>query len=459
MTRTTGPLGDFLSLKWLGLELGCMGFAFALISLCGLFFNWIDSVPYWIHIFHSLSAVHWCVQGASVYGVSLWALWLCGVLLPSPQWPWPEWLLRTGAAFFLSFFSLLLFSWLFAQVELPVWQWSFIFLSSFSMRLLMRMRSVQAGKWSTKKCRVLILGTGRRARVLQEYFKNNGSQSIDVMGYIHFPTEREVLREQVIHLRIPLEKFVQEQRIDEVVIALDDRRNALPIRQLLRLRQQGFQMTESDRFFEKTFGFVYLPWVDSSRFIFKSEYNLRTSRIWIKRFLDVAFSSLLLFVVSLPLGFFLLCSWFSDRPLFHLRAKILGQNKTTLELYHLNVTMLPAWMMRIFHPERWTYLWYVFKGKLSFIGPHWLNATQEKKEFEINSNDMFFELGSLSLKPGLFHYVRPVHQDSAVSENTPLGFDLYYLKQADLRLDWLMWSQLLLKQPILGRDLIGFQKT
>ena len=76
--------------------------------------------------------------------------------------------------------------------------------------------------------------------------------------------DKQIESEKVLNIREPLESFVTNQCIDEIVIAIDERRNNLPIEELLRLKKMGVQITYIVEFFERETGQVAVDFLNPS---------------------------------------------------------------------------------------------------------------------------------------------------------------------------------------------------
>jgi FlaA1/EpsC-like NDP-sugar epimerase len=98
------------------------------------------------------------------------------------------------------------------------------------------------------KRRVLILGAGPRAARVERLAQKNGAGFI-VVGYIAMNNGATAVPQAVNRSKIAnLSDHVVELAASEVVLALEERRNALPLTDLLRIKTTGVNVNELSSF-------------------------------------------------------------------------------------------------------------------------------------------------------------------------------------------------------------------
>jgi len=155
--------------------------------------------------------------------------------------------------------------------------------------------------------RVLVIGTGKRARYIQEL---NESHAHGALQEIHFASE-SILKSSPEPRRPASEDITKDPLsisaidelstrldIDEVVLALDDRRG-VHLDNLVQCKAQGFPVTDFNSFIERLTGRIDLAWLEISWLLHTSGFQMRMIDVVVKRALDIVLSSLALFV-SLP---------------------------------------------------------------------------------------------------------------------------------------------------------------
>ena len=153
--------------------------------------------------------------------------------------------------------------------------------------------------------RILVIGTGKRARYIQELNENHAQGPLQE---IHFASETILKSTQAQNTgrdlsgSLPQISAVDELStrldIDEVVIALDDRRGAL-LDDLVSCKVHGFPVTEFNSFIERQTGRIDLAWLEISWLLHSSGFQIRMIDVVIKRALDIVLSAIALFI-SLP---------------------------------------------------------------------------------------------------------------------------------------------------------------
>ena len=102
------------------------------------------------------------------------------------------------------------------------------------------------------KRRVLVLGTGSRVMKLAEFAQRNRNH--EVVGYLAVQSSQHYVPLSRVLAMTPGESllsFVERYRVDQIVLAVRDRRDGgLPLQELLECRLNGVKITELTTFFE-----------------------------------------------------------------------------------------------------------------------------------------------------------------------------------------------------------------
>jgi lipopolysaccharide/colanic/teichoic acid biosynthesis glycosyltransferase len=143
--------------------------------------------------------------------------------------------------------------------------------------------------------RVLVLGAGPRAARIQELAARRGAGFV-IVGHVGMNDGPEVVAGAVNRSDIPnLADHVESLRASEVVLALEERRNALPLNDLLRVKTTGVHVNDLSSFFERETGRVDLDSVNPSWLIFSDGFS---SGQWLsgiaKRAVDILVSGAML---------------------------------------------------------------------------------------------------------------------------------------------------------------------
>ena len=145
------------------------------------------------------------------------------------------------------------------------------------------------------KRRIIVLGAGNRANRIRQLEARKGS-GFFVVGYIAMNDGPQVVEEAINRNAIyNLSDFVVKLGASEVVLALEERRNALPLKDLLRIKTTGTHVNDLSTFLERETGRVDLDTANPSWLIFSDGFSAgrRLSSI-AKRLFDIVASLILL---------------------------------------------------------------------------------------------------------------------------------------------------------------------
>jgi sugar transferase (PEP-CTERM system associated) len=150
------------------------------------------------------------------------------------------------------------------------------------------------------KRRVLVYGCGQHAVSIAKLRRRADRRGFVVVGYVQAHGELgEVPPDKLISSNVRLDRYCKEHDIDEVVVAMDDRRRAFPLLELLECRLAGIDVTELLTFLERETGRVRIDVLNPSWMIFGEGFRRDSLRLLSCRALDLL-ASLAILVLSLP---------------------------------------------------------------------------------------------------------------------------------------------------------------
>jgi FlaA1/EpsC-like NDP-sugar epimerase len=150
------------------------------------------------------------------------------------------------------------------------WRSTLAYAMALAIVLLVLNRLVIGGILGTSafRRRVLVLGAGRRAQRLRQ-LGERPECGFAIVGYIGMSESEPVVEEAIARSAIHnLTRFVENLGVSEVVLALEERRNALPLKDLLRIKTAGVHVNDFSSFLERETGRVDLDTVNPSWLIF-----------------------------------------------------------------------------------------------------------------------------------------------------------------------------------------------
>lgn len=305
----------------------------------------------------------------------------------------------------------------------------------------------------TLKRRILVLGTGEKAACIGQLKRRVDRRGWTVVGYVHLPGEPEVVpTDKILRPDVPLVEFANLQEVDEMVMAVEDRRKSFPVEEILDCKMSGIHVIDLLSFFERQTGRIKLDILHPSWFIFSDGFHHGSFRDFSKRVFDVSVSTLLL-VLALPvIAVTAAAIYFEDRgPLFYRQVRV-GQNWKLFQVMKFRSMRTDAekhgaqWaqkndsrvtrigrFIRKTRIDELPQLLNVLKGDMSFVGPR-----PERPEFVEQFADAIpYYTERHRVKPGITGWAQICYPYGASEKDTreKLQYDLYYVKNYSLFLD------------------------
>jgi sugar transferase (PEP-CTERM system associated) len=374
--------------------------------------------------------------------------------------------LRFAGARLLVAVSLAIIALAFLDFLLPgstFWRSTLFYAMGLSIALLMVNRLIVGGILgaSAFRRRVLVLGAGPRAARLKQLGERPES-GFAIVGYVDMgegqPRVEQAIQRGAIE---DLSRFVADLAASEVVLALEERRNALPLKDLLRIKTAGVHVNDFSSFMERETGRVDLDTLNPSWLIFSDGFSSgRALSSVAKRLFDIAASGLLL-ALTFPLIalFAALVKLDSRGPAFfrQQRVGLYGQPFTLLKLRSMRtdaeaggarwaseddprVTRIGRFIRKV-RIDELPQVWTVLKGEMSFVGPR-----PEVPAFVDDLEDKLPFYGERHMvKPGITGWAQINYPYGASIEDArrKLEYDLYYAKNYTPFLDLLILLQTL----------------
>jgi sugar transferase (PEP-CTERM system associated) len=312
--------------------------------------------------------------------------------------------------------------------------------------------------------RVYVLGTGDRAERLVQGLRSRrelGIEVVDWTGNLSGAVTRESVASHLMEL-------AHRRDIHRVIVALPDRRQTLPVQELLQLRLQGIKIEEATSWLEKMSGRIEVEQLYPSWLIFADGFRFSLTFRILRRLISILASALLLLTVLpfLPLVM-LAIKLDSQGPIFY-RQRRVGRGGTTFFCYKFRTMRQdaeadtgPTWAddedpritrlgksLRSARIDEIPQLWCVLKGDMGFVGPR-----PERPEFvEWLSKEIPYYPVRHAVRPGITGWaqVRYKYGNTAEDAKEKLQYDLYYIKNASVGFDLLIMFQTV-KIVLLGR--------
>ena len=345
-----------------------------------------------------------------------------------------------------------------------LWRSNSLYAMGISFVLLVGIRIVMGSMIGGEgfKRRLIVLGAGPRADRIRQIEERRGSGFL-VVGYIAMNDGPQVIEEAINRNAIHnLANFVVRLNASEVVLALEERRNALPLTDLLRIKTTGVHVNDLSTFLERETGRVDLDSVNPSWLIFSDGFSSgqRLSSI-AKRLFDIIASAILLALTGpIILVAALIVKMDSKGPAFY-RQKRVGLFNQEFEIIKLRtmrqdaeaagqavwaekddprITRVGYWLRKL-RIDELPQCWTVLKGQMSFVGPR-----PERRQFvEDLEQHLRYYAERHMVKPGITGWAQINYPYAASIEDArnKLEYDLYYAKNYTPFLDLLILIQTL----------------
>lgn len=308
---------------------------------------------------------------------------------------------------------------------------------------------------------VLIIGAGDRAmRVLDKLAAANAKEEVDIVGCWpvntvsdKFPADRILLEP------VPLLQFCRENKVQEIVVAVDERRrsdsNNFPLDQLLDCKLEGVDVIDDLTFMERETGQLDIRTLSPGWLVFSEGFSFSPMRDVLERGFDVI-ASLALLLVTWP---FMLVTVIAIKLEDGLRAPLVysqervGYGSRVFRVHKFRSMSVDAekdgraqWaqkndsrvtrvgqFIRNTRIDELPQIFNVLKGEMSFVGPR-----PERPQFvEELAQQIPYYRERHRVKPGITGWAQLCYPYGASVEDSEqkLTYDLYYIKNHSLMFD------------------------
>lgn len=305
---------------------------------------------------------------------------------------------------------------------------------------------------------ILILGTQKIAMNVARELTARDDLNVSLVGFIEGKPgdsgpAKTIFGRPVIGVADDLEKLTVEHRIARIIVALEDRRGRLPVRELVRLRVQGVRVEDAHTAMSSLSGRIWLESIHPSWFIFSDGFHRSRLTLAIKRTVDLAFGMMGL-VISLPIMALVAIAVKLDSPgpaLF--RQQRVGFGGKTFDVLKFRSMREDAekangaqWasaddprttrvgrFIRKFRLDELPQFINVIRGEMSFVGPR-----PERPVFvEQLRKEISYYDERHSVRPGITGWAQVQYPYGATVEDAfrKLEYDLFYLKNMSIFFD------------------------
>jgi len=271
----------------------------------------------------------------------------------------------------------------------------------------------------------------------------------------------EVPEDRVVRVTAPLHEYAREHAIEEIVVAMDDRRRSFPLKDLLECRLAGIVISEQVTFLEPPPKMVHLELLTPSWIIFGGGFRRNGMRVRSERIFDLLASSGLLLLASPIMLLTALAIKIEDglsAPVFYGQDRVgfAGRIFRVLKFRSMRVdaerdgkaqwattndnrvTALGKYLRKL-RIDELPQLLNVLRGEMSFVGPR-----PERPQFvDKLAETIPYYRERHCVKPGITGWAQLCYPYGASELDAveKLQYDLFYVKNHDLVFDMLILLQ------------------
>ena len=310
--------------------------------------------------------------------------------------------------------------------------------------------------------RILVLGAGNHGLMIQNFESRNLPRAFKVIGYLRMGNEPLLVEpENILAVDKNLLAIADDEDIDEIVIAPDDRRGTINFEAILDCKIAGYHVVDLLSFFEREAGLLPVNILQPGWLVYSDGFRLAGMAQVFKRWFDV-FASLTLLIVTWP--FFLLTTlaiiiesgWGAPVLYRQVRVGLNGQPFSVIKFRSMRtdaekdgkarwaqanddrITRVGRFIRKV-RIDELPQLYNVLKGEMSFVGPR-----PERPEFVASFSETIpFYAERHRVKPGITGWAQLCYPYGSSYEDAieKLQYDLYYIKNYSSFLDLLIMLQ------------------
>jgi sugar transferase (PEP-CTERM system associated) len=307
---------------------------------------------------------------------------------------------------------------------------------------------------------VLVYGAGQRAAALLRLRRSSDRRGFNIVAFVPAEGDACVIEDdRVVRIDQALLEFAREHEVDEIVVAMDDRRRGFPIADLMQCKFGGIAVVDLLFFLERETGKVMVDLMNPSWLIFSEGMEGRTRTQVATRMLDLV-AAISLLVVALPVMILVAIAVLADDgfPLLYRQERV-GLNGRVFTLYKFRsmiknaeadgkaqwanakdsrVTRLGG-ILRKLRLDELPQIFNVLRGDMSLVGPR-----PERPQFvEQLSKTIPYYHERHVVKPGITGWAQVCYPYGSSERDAleKLQFDLYYIKHKTLIFDLIVLLQ------------------
>ncbi len=366
-----------------------------------------------------------------------------------------ELLSRCAVAFAAAIFILVSIYYIFPQfiIARSVLLYALVFAFSGMMFCRFIFKRLVGKKVLRKK--ILIIGTGNNAKKVLDSNHGYIHRGFEIIGcYAIEETKIDDSKEVIFDNKQKIIDICKQHKVDEIVIALDDRRSKMPLIELLDCKISGIEIVDLLSFYEREKAYLDLENLQPSWMLFSDGFAQSGFRSIVKRIVDIL-ASLGLLLLSLPIMLLTALAIIIESgikaPIFYKQLRV-GENNKNFKVIKFRSMKIDAekqgvqfaktndsrvtrvgHYLRQYRIDELPQIINVLKGEMSFVGPR-----PERPMFvEKFEDSISYYRERHRIKPGITGWAQLCYPygENEYDATQKLQYDLYYVKNYSLFLD------------------------
>jgi sugar transferase (PEP-CTERM system associated) len=303
---------------------------------------------------------------------------------------------------------------------------------------------------------IAIVGTGKLAADIAREIEDRLDAPYLIKAFVGAGTPLYNPKNVPVYENIKeIDQQLLDDNINRLVLALDDRRGATPIQELMAYKLQGVTIEGGVSFYEKLTAKILVERMDPSWIVFSDGFSAGRVQLIGKRCVDILLS-LILAVLSAPVmaGAAIIIKMESPGPMFYMQERV-GKARRLFRVIKFRSMVDDAekdgavWasandsrvtrfgsFMRKSRIDELPQLFNVLKGEMSLVGPR-----PERPVFveKLKEAIPFYDIRH-AVRPGVTGWAQVCYPYGASEEDAlrKLEYDLYYIKHMSVPLDLLV---------------------
>ncbi len=303
--------------------------------------------------------------------------------------------------------------------------------------------------------KILFIGANEVVRDIAAHIVANPELGLQVAGYLlaSEPADTPLPGGRALGVVSDVRKVAEQVHPGRIVVGMSERRDRMPVQELLELRFSGYLIEEAGATYEAVCGRICTKELRPSQLIFSGALGPRRGSLLIQTALNYA-ASLFGAIVSLPVMALvaLLVKATSPGPVLYRQTRV-GKDGRLFTVYKFRsmradaekntgavwavkddprVTPVGKWL-RLLRLDELPQFFNVLRGEMSLVGPR-----PERPEFvQTLSEQIPYYRQRHCVKPGVTGWAQINHKYGDTMEDviTKLEYDLYYIKHISPSLD------------------------